>query len=67
MSIPLLEFSPPEVKLAVTGDGRASKTGVARMVQIILGLSLDKEPDDVTDALAIAITASNQRIHNFNK
>ena len=64
MAIPLYELSPSEIKLAVAGDGRASKNGVAKMAKIILKLPPDKKPDDETDALAIAIAASNQRIHN---
>lgn len=57
--IPLREFTPGEVKLAVTGDGNATKKGVALMVGRFLHLpSKEKLLDDVTDALAIAIAAS---------
>ena len=56
-NVPVREYSPNEVKLAVTGYGAADKRAVQKMVRIIL-----KEPslavlDDVSDALAIAITA----------
>jgi crossover junction endodeoxyribonuclease RuvC len=56
--IRLIELSPPEIKLAVTGDGRATKSAVARMVGKFLSLPNEKRLDDVTDALAIAIAVS---------
>ncbi len=56
------EISPSEVKLAVTGDGRASKKSVAKMVNYFLGLNLKSVVDDVTDALAIAIAISGRNI-----
>ena len=53
------ELTPSEVKIGVSGDGRASKDGVAKMVGYFLSISVDNLLDDVTDALAIAITASS--------
>jgi crossover junction endodeoxyribonuclease RuvC len=53
--LPIVEFTPLEVKQAVSGYGRASKTQVERMVKTILNLRVTPRPDDVTDALAIAI------------
>ncbi|MBI5732706.1 crossover junction endodeoxyribonuclease RuvC [Candidatus Jorgensenbacteria bacterium] len=58
-SIPMLEFTPSSVKAALTGDGRASKTGVAKIVSYILKRDVGLI-DDVTDALAIAIVTSNE-------
>ncbi|MEX2278744.1 MAG: crossover junction endodeoxyribonuclease RuvC [Acidimicrobiia bacterium] len=49
------EYSPNEVKLAVAGDGSASKAAVASMVARRLTLGALGGPADVTDALAIAI------------
>jgi crossover junction endodeoxyribonuclease RuvC len=49
------ELSPAEVKVAVTGSGRADKTQVARMVRLLLALSLEPLAKDTTDALAVAI------------
>jgi crossover junction endodeoxyribonuclease RuvC len=53
-NIPVFEYTPPEVKMAVVGYGRAEK----RQVQIMLKRTLDLEelprPDDAADALAIA-------------
>jgi len=49
------EYSPAEIKVALTGNGRADKTQVARMVRLILSLKDDKLPADATDALAASI------------
>ncbi|MDP3974935.1 MAG: crossover junction endodeoxyribonuclease RuvC [Candidatus Jorgensenbacteria bacterium] len=56
--IPLIELTPNEVKQAVTGDGSASKSAVAKMVRWILHLEDRGGLDDETDALAIAIAAA---------
>ena len=53
--IPVYEYTPNEVKIAVTGYGRAAKDQVQRMVQVVLGLPEIPRPDDTADALAIAI------------
>ncbi len=49
------EYSPPEVKRAVVGNGNADKKQVTFMVRRLLALKEDPKPDDVADALAIAI------------
>lgn len=53
--IEVAEYSPSEIKSAVTGSGRADKEQVARMVAMILGLRDVKMSPDESDALAIAI------------
>ena len=53
--LPVFEFGPHEVKLAVTGYGRAAKDQVQRMVQVMLGMPNLPKPDDAADALAVAI------------
>jgi crossover junction endodeoxyribonuclease RuvC len=50
------EYSPPEVKQSVVGVGNADKKQVGFMVTRILGLEKPPKPDDIADALAIAIT-----------
>jgi crossover junction endodeoxyribonuclease RuvC len=55
--LPLIEISPSEAKLIVTGDGRASKKAVAKMTGYFLKINTAKQIDDVTDALALAIAA----------
>jgi crossover junction endodeoxyribonuclease RuvC len=53
--LPWAEYSPPEVKLAVVGNGAADKKQVQFMVTKLLSLDKPPKPDDVADALAIAI------------
>ncbi len=53
--LPVFEYGPHEVKIAVTGYGRAPKNQVQRMVQIVLGMAVLPRPDDAADALAVAI------------
>lgn len=57
--IPMVEFTPLEVKQAVATYGQADKQQVQRMVKIILNLKESPKPDDAADALAIAICATN--------
>lgn len=53
--VEILEYSPQEVKMAVTGYGAAEKKQVQVMVQTMLNLEEMPRPDDAADALAIAI------------
>ena len=59
-NIPLEFYTPSEVKLAVTGHGRADKAQVGLMVTRLLKLPEAPKPADVADALAVAITASKR-------
>ena len=58
-STPVYEFTPLEVKQAVSSYGRAQKKEVQKMTRLILGLSFDPAPDDAADALAVAICAAH--------
>jgi crossover junction endodeoxyribonuclease RuvC len=58
------EYTPLQVKKAITGKAKADKEQVAFMVKTILGLKNDIKPLDVTDAIAVALTHS-QRV-KFN-
>lgn len=49
------EYTPLQVKEAVTGYGRAEKIQVQQMVKTLLGLAKIPKPDDAADALAVAI------------
>jgi crossover junction endodeoxyribonuclease RuvC len=51
----VVQYSPNEVKLAVTGDGGAGKPEVERMVQTLLGLPAPPKPADAADACALAL------------
>lgn len=54
-NLPIYEYTPLQVKQAVVGYGRADKTQIQQMVKAILNLSEIPKPDDVADALAIAV------------
>ena len=53
--VPVVEYTPAEIKRAVVGYGRAEKHQVQQMVKLILGLAEVPSPHDVADALAVAI------------
>jgi crossover junction endodeoxyribonuclease RuvC len=57
------EYSPLEIKSAVVGYGRADKTQIQRMVQLILNLAEIPSPDHAADALAVAICHANRSRH----
>lgn len=54
--IPVIEYSPMQVKMAITGYGRADKNQIQMMVKQILKLPEILKPDDVADAAAVALT-----------
>ena len=57
--LPVIELGPHEVKLAVTGYGRATKDQVQRMVQLLLSMTELPRPDDAADALAVAVCTAH--------
>jgi len=59
MGISVKGYTPPQVKMGVTGYGKAEKKQVQLMVQRLLGLKELPKPDDAADALALAVTHIN--------
>lgn len=57
--VPIYEYTPLQVKMALTGYGRAEKKQIMYMTKMLLGLESVPKPDDTADALAIAITHAN--------
>lgn len=55
----IFEYTPLQIKQALTGNGRAEKAQVQFMVKAILGLEKIPKPDDAADALAVAICHAN--------
>jgi crossover junction endodeoxyribonuclease RuvC len=53
--LPVVEYTPAEIKRAVVGYGRAEKQQVQQMVKLLLGLAAVPSPHDAADALAVAI------------
>lgn len=56
-AVPVAEYSPQQIKLAVTGHGGADKAAVGRMIPRLLMLEKRNRVDDELDAIAIGITA----------
>lgn len=64
----IYEYTPLQIKQALTGQGRAEKAQVQYMVKAILGLNSIPKPDDAADALAVAICHSQTSpMLNINK
>ncbi|MDE5771753.1 MAG: crossover junction endodeoxyribonuclease RuvC [Ruminococcus sp.] len=53
--IPVTEYTPLQVKMSVTGYGKAEKRQMMEMTRSLLGLAHIPKPDDAADALAVAI------------
>jgi len=64
--LPVYEYSPAEVKMAVTGYGRAEKPQVQQMVRALLKMALPEESFDASDALAVALChVQSARFHKL--
>lgn len=53
----IFEASPPQIKMATTGYGAASKEQIIKMVKLLVDIDKSKKSDDELDAIAIALTA----------
>jgi crossover junction endodeoxyribonuclease RuvC len=53
--VPVMEYTPAEIKLAIVGYGRAEKPQLQHMVALLLGLDTAPSPHDASDALAVAL------------
>lgn len=60
--VPVWEYTPLQVKQSIVGYGRASKKQIQEMVKLLLGLKEIPRPDDVADALAIALCHLNSYV-----
>ncbi|MDO5479454.1 MAG: crossover junction endodeoxyribonuclease RuvC, partial [Clostridia bacterium] len=63
-NIPIFSYTPLQIKQAITGYGRADKNQVQQMVKSFLNLRAVPKPDDVADALAIAVCHAHS--YGFN-
>ena len=54
-NLPIYEYTPLEVKQAITGYGQADKRQVQEMVRLLLRMDTLPQPDDAADAIAVAI------------
>jgi crossover junction endodeoxyribonuclease RuvC len=60
-NLEIAEYTPLQIKMAITGYGRADKKQIQEMVRIHLGLAEVPKPDDCADALAAALTHAQSR------
>ena len=60
-NLPVREFTPPQVKMAVAGYGKADKKQIQKMVKTLLKLKEEPKPDDAADALAIAVCCASHK------
>ena len=58
-ALPIYEYTPMQIKQAVTGYGGADKHQVQMMVKMLLNMKEIARPDDAADALAVALTHAN--------
>jgi crossover junction endodeoxyribonuclease RuvC len=56
---PFYEYTPLQIKQAITGYGKADKKQMQKMVQVLLKLDSIPKPDDAADALAVALCCGN--------
>ncbi|MES3031466.1 MAG: crossover junction endodeoxyribonuclease RuvC [Patescibacteria group bacterium] len=56
--IPIYEYTPPQIKVAVTGHGGTDKTGVIKMISLLVKMEKKKALDDEYDAIAVALTCA---------
>lgn len=54
--IPIFEYTPMEIKVAVTGDGSSDKSRIIKMVDLLVAMTKKKRVDDEYDAIAVALT-----------
>ena len=59
--VPVVEYTPSQIKHAIAGYGKADKQQMQEMVRILLGLEHVPHPDDAADALAVAICHGQRR------
>ena len=55
-NIKIYEYSPPEIKVAVTGHGASDKSQIIKMIPLLLKIKAKKALDDEYDAIAVALT-----------
>ena len=54
--IPIFEYSPPQIKVAITGHGGSDKSSIIKMIPLLIKMKVKKALDDEYDAIAVALT-----------
>jgi crossover junction endodeoxyribonuclease RuvC len=64
-NIEIFEYSPPEIKVAVTGHGGSDKSQIIKMIPLLLKMKAKKALDDEYDAIAVALTCQAHIGHKY--
>ena len=62
--VQIVEYTPLQIKMAITGYGKAKKADIQEMVRIQLGLTERPKPDDCADAIAAALTHASSVVYS---
>jgi crossover junction endodeoxyribonuclease RuvC len=62
--VQIVEYTPLQIKMAITGYGKAKKADIQEMVRLQLGLVEVPKPDDCADAIAAALTHASSVVYN---
>ena len=65
--IPIFEYTPPQIKVAVTGDGHSDKSQIIKMMPLLVKMDSRKRLDDEFDAVAMALTCAACEGKAFSK
>ena len=63
-NLAIFEYTPPQIKVAVTGDGKSDKLQVIKMIPLLIKMKNSERLDDEYDAIAVALTCL---AHEYNK
>ncbi len=64
-NIPIFEYSPPQIKVAITGHGGSDKSQIIKMIPLLLKIKAKKALDDEYDAIAVALTCQAHEGRSF--
>lgn len=65
MNVPVFEYTPLQIKIAVTGHGGSDKGQVAKMIPLLVHIESKKTHDDEYDAIAVALTCLARDMRSF--
>lgn len=65
--IPIYEYSPPQIKVAITGHGSSDKNQIIKMIPLLIKIKVKKALDDEYDAIAVALTCQAHTSSNISK
>jgi crossover junction endodeoxyribonuclease RuvC len=67
LGLPMYEYTPMQIKLAVTGNGHSDKRQIQQMIKVLLDLKSIPKPDDAADALGAALCHANTSVSSLQE